>query len=136
VKDNNTRQQFIEMRAKGISFDKIAKELQVAKSTLIEWSKTYLTEIDNLKAIELEALQEQFYLTKIARIELLGQQVEQMKKELGNRDFSDVPTDKLQDIFNKTLSQLKQEEIIITFQGEGDPLEDLMTATNTVTWKP
>ena len=132
----STEQQFIEMRAKGISFNNIAKELKIAKSTLIEWSKAYLTEIENLKAIELEALQEQFYLTKTARIELLGRQVERMKGELEKRDFSDVSTDKLLDVLSKTLNQLKQEEIEIIFKGEGDTLEDLVTTMNTVTWKP
>jgi uncharacterized small protein (DUF1192 family) len=77
--------------------------LKVSKSTLIEWSKTYLTEIENLKAIELEASQEQFYLTKTSRIELLGRQVERMKAELEKRDFSEVSTDKLLDAFYKTL---------------------------------
>lgn len=136
LKDNDTKQKFIEMRAKGVSFNKIARELKVAKSTLIEWSKSYLTEIENLKAIELEALQEQFYLTKAARIELLGQQMKRIIKEVESRDFSDVSTEKLLDIFSKTLSQLKQEEVQITFKREGDTLEDLIASTNLVTWEP
>lgn len=136
MKSNETRQQFIEMRAKGISFNKIAKELKISKSTLIEWSKTYLIEIGNLKTIELESLQEQFYLTKKARIELLGRQVERMKEELESRDFSDVSTDKLLDVFNKTLHQLKQEEVEVAFKGEEDTLETLIAATNTISWKP
>lgn len=124
------------MRAKGVSFDKIAKKLNIAKSTLVEWSKTYLMEIENLKAIELEALQEQFYLTKKARIEILGEQVKRLKKELEGRNLSDIPTDKLLDIFNKMLNQLKQEEIEVKFKGEGDSLEDLIASTSIVTWKP
>ncbi|WP_100400614.1 hypothetical protein [Bacillus sp. FJAT-44742] len=136
MKDNNTRQRFIEMRAKGKSFNNISKELRVAKSTLIEWSKTYLTEIENLKAIELEALQEQFYLTKAARIKLLGQQIERIKEELVNRNYSDVPTDKLLEIFSKTLNQLKHEQIEVSFKGESNAVDDLVGTTNTVTWKP
>jgi intein-encoded DNA endonuclease-like protein len=136
MKDNETRQKFIELRAKGVSFSKIAKELKIAKSTLITWSKEHLMEIDNLKAVELESLQEQFFMTKIARIELLGRQVERMKKELENRDFSDVPSDKLLDALNKTLIQLKNDETEITFKGECDTLEDLVSSINTVTWKP
>lgn len=136
MKDNDTRQQFIQMRAKGISFDKISKELKVAKATLIVWSKEYQTEIGNLKAIEMEALQEQFYLTKTSRMEILGRQVERIRNELESRDFSDVPTDKLFDLFSKTLNQLKLEEVEISFSGEGDTLQDLIAATNTVTWKP
>lgn len=136
MKDNETRQKFIEMRAKGISFRKIAEELNTAKSTLMAWSKEHLTEIENLKAIELESLQEQFYMTKKSRIELLGRQVERIKKELENRDFSDVPSDKLLDALSKTLNQLKQDENEITFKGRGDTLEDLVGSINTVTWKP
>ncbi|RKQ17494.1 helix-turn-helix domain-containing protein [Ureibacillus endophyticus] len=137
MKNNETRQKFIEMRAKGISFDKIAKELKVAKSTLIEWSKTYLTEIENLKAIEMEALQEQFYLTKTERIKLLGEIVERFRKEIEKRNLSDIPTDKLFDNLNKTVNQLKQEEVQVTFRGKGNSLEDLLEeAANTITWKP
>lgn len=137
MKDNETRQKFIEMRAKGISFDKIAKELKIAKTTLIDWSKVYLTEIDNLKAIELEALQEQFYLTKTERIKLLGEIVERFRREIKKRNLSDVPTDKLIDSYGKTINQLKQEEVQITFKGKGNNLDEILDqATNTVTWKP
>lgn len=136
MKDNETRRKFIELRAKGYSFSKIAKELNIAKSTLIAWSKEHLMEIENLKAVEHESLQEQFYMTKKARIELLGRQVERMKKELENRDFSDVPSDKLLDALNKTLNHLRNDEIEITFKGEGDTLEDLVSTMNTVSWKP
>ncbi|HZH59525.1 MAG TPA: hypothetical protein VEY70_08125 [Metabacillus sp.] len=59
-----------------------------------------------------------------------------MKKELENREFSDVPSDKLLDALNRTLNQLKNDEIEITFKGEGDTLEDLVSTMNTVSWKP
>lgn len=136
MKDNETRQKFIELRAKGISFNKIAKDLNVSKSTLILWSKEHLMEIENLKAVELESLQEQFYMTKKARIEILGRQIERMKNELEKRDFSDIPTDKLLDALTKTINQLKSDEIEITFKREGDTLEDLVSNINTVSWKP
>ena len=50
------KQQFIQLRAKGYSFDKIAKELGKAKQTLIDWSKEFQEEIANVKASELESL--------------------------------------------------------------------------------
>lgn len=136
MKDSETRKKFIELRAKGISFSKIAKELKVSKSTLIGWSKEHLFEIENLKAVEIESLQEQFYISKRSRIELLGQQVERMKKELEKRDFSDVPSDKLLDALNKTVNQLRSDEIEVIFKREGDTLEDLVSTMNTVSWKP
>lgn len=50
MKDPKTKQQLIELRAAGYSFDKIAKKLMVAKSTLIDWSKEFEFEVANLKA--------------------------------------------------------------------------------------
>ena len=50
------KERFIELRAKGWSFDKIAKETGKAKQTLIDWSKELQDEIGNRKALELEAL--------------------------------------------------------------------------------
>jgi transposase len=37
-----TREQFIELRAENISFDKIAKQLKVSKSTLMAWAKSFM----------------------------------------------------------------------------------------------
>ena len=41
MKDQQTVQQFIELRARGISFAKIAQQLGVAKSTLVNWSREH-----------------------------------------------------------------------------------------------
>lgn len=59
-----TKERFIELRAKGWSFDKIAKEIGKAKQTLIDWSKELQDEIANRKALELEALYETYYLQR------------------------------------------------------------------------
>ena len=64
AKDNETKDKFIEMRAKGLSYDKISKQLKVAKSTLISWSKEFELEIKNFRNIEPEALNEKFMLSK------------------------------------------------------------------------
>lgn len=106
-----TKERFIELRAKGWSFDKIAKELDRAKQTLINWSKELEDEIANLKALELEALYEKHYLLKENRIETFGAMLTKIKKEVESRDLSDVPTDKLLDLFLKYNSQIKEEII-------------------------
>ncbi|WJN45174.1 hypothetical protein QUH71_01335 [Priestia aryabhattai] len=72
-------------------------------------------------------------MTRKAKIELLGKQLERMKIELEQREFSDVSTDKLIEVFSKTLIQLKQEELEVVFKGEGDALESLTASMNTVT---
>ena len=40
---------FIERRAQGYSFDKIAKELKISKVALLEWAKEFEDEIINLR---------------------------------------------------------------------------------------
>ena len=104
-----TKEEFIEMRAKGYSFDKIAKKLGRAKNTLIVWSKELQGEIANCKAIELEALYEKYYLHKEARLEIFGTLLTKMKEELERRDFLDIPTEKLLDLFLKYDNQIQDE---------------------------
>lgn len=119
MKDTETRGRFIELRAQGLSFDKISKELHVSKQSLIEWSKGLGEEIRNLKAIELEALQEKYYLTKEKRIELFGEQLQAIKEELGRRNLSDVPTDKLIELFLKFHRTLKEEAAPLELEESG-----------------
>lgn len=104
-----TKEKFIELRAQGYSFDKIAKELGRAKQTLIDWSKELQEEIANRKALELEALYERFFLFKENRLETFGLMVSKIKEEILKRDLSDVPTDKLLDLLLKYNSQIKEE---------------------------
>lgn len=105
----DTKQQFIEMRSKGWSFDKIAKELGKAKQTLIDWSKELQDEIANLKALELEALYESYYLMRENRLQTFGAMLTKIKKEVESRDLSDVPTDKLLELLLKYNNQVKEE---------------------------
>ena len=106
-----TKERFIELRAKGWSFDKIAKELGKAKQTLIDWSKELETEIANLKALELEALYEKHYLLKENRLRTFGAMISKIKKEIESRDLSDVPTDKLLDLLLKYENQVRDEVV-------------------------
>lgn len=116
MKDIESKNKFIELRAKGLSFDKIAQELNISKQTLITWSKELKIEIANLKSIELEVLQEKFYISKTKRIELFGSQLETLKNELGKRDLSQVGTEKLFELSLKYGAFLKEEAEPITFK--------------------
>jgi len=119
-----TKERFIELRAKGWSFDKIAKELGKAKQTLIDWSKELEDEIANLKALELEALYEKHYLLKENRIETFGVLLRKLKDEVMSRDLSDVPTDKLLDLLLKYENQLKDEIITPIYKTSEEIKED------------
>lgn len=111
-----TKEKFIEMRAKLWSFDKIAKELGKAKQTLIDWSKELQEEIANRKALELESLYEKYHLQKESRLQRFGIILSKIKEEVEKRDLSDIPTDKLLDLFLKYNTKVKEEIIEPTYR--------------------
>jgi len=118
------KKQFIELRAKGYSFDKIAKELGKAKQTLIDWSKELEEEIANLKALELEALYEKHYLLKQAKIEKYGALLSKILKEVKSRNLSDVPTEKLLEILLKYESFIDTEIVDPKFKSSEEVKEN------------
>lgn len=118
------KERFIELRAKGWSFDKIAKELGKAKQTLIDWSKELQDEIANRKALELEALYEKYYLLKESRVETFGKLLKKLKDEVMSRNLSDVPTDKLLELLLKYESQLRDEVVEPRFKTSTEIKED------------
>ena len=119
-----TKERFIELRAKGWSFDKIAKELGKAKQTLIDWSKELEEEIANCKALELEALYEKYYILKEHRITSFGKVVGALNKEIESRDLSEVPTDKLLELLLKYSNQLKEDIVEPSFKSSQEIDED------------
>jgi len=137
MKDQETKNRFIELRARGWSFDKIAKELKVAKQTLIDWSQEFQEEITNLKAIELEALQEKFFLTKEKRIELFGEKLKAIAEELDKRDLKDIPTDRLIELLLRYHRILKEEftPLELTKKVEKGVPESLDFFTEKKTWQ-
>lgn len=116
METNELKRRFIELRASGASFDKIAKELGRSKQTLIDWSKELQEEIANLKAVELEALYEQYYLLKESRLRTFGDILQRMREELQGRDLTAVPTDKLLDLLLKYNTLIKEEYIEPSFK--------------------
>ena len=106
MKDNETKSKFIEMRAKNISFDKIAKELKVSKQTLITWSKDNELEINNLREIEFDSLRERLKLTKENRLTFLSKCLERINAELEKRDFANIPDSKLIELQIKLLNEV------------------------------
>ena len=100
---------FVQLRAKGLPYVRIAERLGVAKSTLANWNAELEAQIASARAMELEALQEEFFLLKEGRIRLLGEQLQRLRQELANRDLSSVATDKLLELLLKYQAAVKEE---------------------------
>jgi len=120
MESTELKEKFICLRAQGFSFDRISKELGKSKQTLVNWSREFDEEITNLKGIELEALNEQYYLSKRRKIEVLGETLNKLKSELDKRDLTDVPTDKLMDLFLKYYTLLEVERVEPTFRSSAE----------------
>jgi transposase len=108
------KSKFIHLRAKGYSYAKIAKELGVSTSTLTNWNQELQEVIANAKAMELEALQEEYFLLKEGRIKLLGEQLKAIQKEISGRDLSKVSTERLIELQLRYFGELKTEYVATT----------------------
>ncbi|KLV30442.1 hypothetical protein [Priestia megaterium] len=117
------KEKFIELRAKEVTYEEIANQLGVSKPTLIKWGKELEIEVSNRRALELELLQERYYVSKRKRIELYGEQLKELIGELKKRDLSELSTEKLIELQMKTIATLKQEETSIWLK-ERKSLED------------
>lgn len=114
----DTKNRFIELRAQGLSYDKIANTLSVTKQTLIAWSKENRCELSNLKKIERDALMERLEMTEKHRLERLGFMLKKIQEELSKRDFSTVSTEKLSELFIKYLDLNQKASTPIVFTTE------------------
>ena len=101
------RQKFIQLRAEGLSFEKIARKTGVSKRTLLSWSKKYKSEIAELKAGQLEALREQYYLSTEAKVKMWGKIVSKIEELTGKRLLNVAP-ETLLDMLIKAQGKLEQ----------------------------
>lgn len=108
MKDTDKKREFIELRAKNYSFQRISDEIGVSKPTLIKWDKEFSHEIDTLNSIELEGLYHEYKTTTKQRVEYLGELHQKLIKELQNRELTDIKTDKLLEMIIKTSNELEQ----------------------------
>ena len=92
-------EKFIELRAKGYSFDKIAQETGVSKPTLLKWQGEQAYRIKQAQYYELENIVNQYGLTRKERFEahsiLLSSALQELKERAKNNQLSRIPADKL-----------------------------------------
>jgi orotate phosphoribosyltransferase-like protein len=95
MKAADVRTRFVELRALGWSFSRIACELKVAKSTLLQWSKDLAEDVSNMRAIESDALIEAHKMGREHRLQLLGAVLGKVRTQLAGRSFDEMATDRL-----------------------------------------
>ena len=95
MKDIHTKERFIELRGQGLSLAAIAAEIGVSKPTLINWERDLKERIDNVQAVELEAMYDKCCLSVRKRVEFFWQALSRIRSELEKRDLSTISTEKL-----------------------------------------
>ncbi|NBS68092.1 hypothetical protein EBT31_04150 [bacterium] len=134
MKDPATQEQFIELRAQGMSFAAIAERLGVAKSTLIAWSKDNKYEIGNLRQIHLEAMREKYRMGAERKVEIFAKQLDNVEGELAKRDMATVPTERLFNLLIKLTHKLNLTNTPLSFTKR--PTEFLLEdMTPLATWE-
>lgn len=85
-------EQLIKMRAENSSLSKIAKELHIAKETVVKAVKYYEKEVQQEMYAIAEGLREKYKITTKRKIEVYMHQLEKMYQELESRTYKDVNT--------------------------------------------
>ena len=109
MKDQETVQKFIELRAQGWSFARIAAELGVARSTLTEWSRKFRFEVHNRRALELDDLQDRVLGTVQSRVAGLADNLSKVENELRQRPLADLSTSQLYSLAASLRRQIERE---------------------------
>jgi hypothetical protein len=125
---NAKKQKFILLRADGLSFDKIAKELKVSKAQLIQWSKIYEDEIKEIQFHAFLQIKEAYSYTQKSRYENLLKQLDKLDKGILEADLSTASIKDLFTIKNNILMQLDTIEKRVT-------VDSKVTSTNELGYK-
>lgn len=108
-KSLSVRNEFIQRRAQGESYSKIASALHISKSTCSVWEAELSKDISLRKQEELNALYEQYGMMKAARVKRLGDTLNRIDAAIAQIDFTTVDPVKLLDMKLKYSAALKEE---------------------------
>lgn len=87
------RNQFIELRALGLSYAKIAEQLGVTSRTLVEWGKQYAVDIEVLRIAEREAIGERLAGNREEWIKRKYAHFERLDADFARREFKYCSTE-------------------------------------------
>ncbi len=109
MKDNKIKERFILLRGEGLSFDKIAKMINVSKPTLIEWEKEFNNEIKEIKEIRFSEILEKYNMLKEKRIERIAKELELAWKAYEKMDYKEMNKRELSMVIIRFEKRLKDE---------------------------
>ena len=109
MKDIETKEKFMALRAEGQSIRAAAVAVGIDKTTGQKWQKENEITINTLKAERLEEAFQKYGAAKLARVKAYGETLGRIEEALAKRSFDDVPTEKLLDYKIKYINALGAE---------------------------
>ena len=113
------QQKFIELRAEGLSFDEIAKKVNISKPTLIKWSKELKDKIEEVTQIIEEQFLAEQRIKNIARAQKISEELDRAYEALRKTDYDNM---KKKDLIN--IIKILEEKLNLKMHGNKEPEED------------
>lgn len=107
---NEKQKKFLLLRADGLSFDNIAKEIKVTKKTLIQWSRIYKDDINDLQFQTMRDLKEQYSYSKQKKYEQLLKHLQKIDEAIEETDLKTASIKDLLLVRNDLNFKLEQME--------------------------
>jgi transposase len=102
------RRRFIQLRGQGLSYRKIAKELNISMSTVTRWSLNFDVHINNAQIVEFEGLLEEYLMTRQHRTKALATQLNNVTQALVECDFNKQPPLRLMEMQTRLTNEIKE----------------------------
>ena len=116
---NDKQKKFLQLRASGMSFDKIAIELKTTKKTLIQWGRLFKDDLSDMKFQSLASLKEQYQYTTRAKYEQLLKHLSKIDEAIESFDYSGATLKDLATVRNDIIGQLERIEKQTSFIDTG-----------------
>ena len=132
------RRRFIQLRACGLSFRKIAEQLNISTPTLVKWSRILDVHINNAQLIEFEVLMEEYLATRRHRVKVLASQLNNVTKQLLDCDLSKIPPHRLLEMQTQLSKELQGQCPKMEFDRKlirGGPEDVKRVMDKTVSWQ-
>ncbi len=107
--EQDKKDKFVELRAQGLSFDAISKQLSISKPTLIKLARELSDEVDWLKFMHMETLAEQYKMMRAARLERLGAVLQRVEVAPDQADYSRMTPDRLTELWLRLKDKMRDE---------------------------
>ena len=105
-----TKNQFVELRAQGWTLARIATHLGISKRTLLDWNQACRSEVAALRAFESEALESKLLASQADELTRLAGHQKSIRAELATRSLKSISTEslfRLDALISRQIQQLR-----------------------------